>query len=93
MNLTKKVILMFLALSLSACVNNEFNKSRYSKDKKFYSANGFALIYEDSLFEDGVVNRKLNNEKILVMHSSLNINTFVKIVNPENSIMVETKVF
>ena len=42
-----------------------------------YSSKGFALIYEDFLYDDKIVNRKLNNEKYHVLHSSLKSMTLV----------------
>ena len=41
----------------------------------------------------GVVNKKLNNEDLIVMHSTLKKNTPIKIINPESLKVIETKVF
>ena len=81
MNLTKKIILLCFILLLSACVNYKIDKPKQVKEKKFYSSKGFALIYNDGLFEQGgidkklndneIVDNKLNNEQIIAMHSSL----------------------
>ena len=103
MNLAKKIILLCFILLLGACANYETNKSKQKKEKKFYSSAGFALIYNDGLFEIGgidkklnnneIVDNKLNNEQIISMHTSLKKNTFIKIINPETSTVVETKIF
>ena len=50
-----------------------------------YSSKGFALIYEDSIFENNVVNKKLNNDQNYVLHSFLKNNTLVTISNPLNA--------
>ena len=102
MKLIKKVILLSFILLLGACANYKTSKSLTPKERKFYSSKGFALIYTDSLFEQGAINKKfshnkiadkkLNNEKMIVMHSSLKKNTLIKIINPDNSKFVETKV-
>ena len=103
MNLTKKVIALCFILLLSACANYKIEKSKQIKERKFYSSKGFALIYSENLFEQGAVDKKLNsnkiidnklnNEQIVAMHSLLKKNTNVKIINPENSKFVETKIY
>ena len=57
-----------------------------------YSSIGFALIYEDSLFESKIVNKKLNNDQNYVLHSFLKINTLVSISNPFNSKSLTVKI-
>ena len=103
MNLIKKVILFCFILLLNACADYKYDKSKQIEKKKFYSSNGFALIYTNDLFQQGgidkrlnnnmIVDNKLNNEQIIAMHSSLKKNTLIKIFNPENSKVVETKIF
>ena len=51
------------------------------------------MIYEDNFYKQGVVSVSLNNEKVIAMHSSLNKNTPIKIINPETSKVVETKIY
>ena len=84
MSLPKKVILLCIILLLNGCANYKIEKSKRLKDKIFYSSKGFALIYDDELFEQGVVNKKLDNEQIIAIHSSLKRNTVINIVNPDN---------
>jgi hypothetical protein len=50
-----------------------------------FSSKGFALIYEDAVFESKIVNEKLSNEQDYVLHSFLKNNTLVNISNPLNS--------
>ena len=102
MNLTKTIIMLCSIFLLGACVNNKNVKLESVKEKKLYSSIGFALIYDDSLYGLGgidrklnsnqIVDNKLNNEQIIAMHSSLKKNTLIRIVNPENSNVVETKI-
>ena len=103
MNLTKKIILFCVILLLGACADYKTDKPKHAKERKFYSSKGFALIYSDSLFEQGgidkklnnneIIDNKLNNEQIIALHSSLKKNTLIKIINPDTSIAVETKIF
>ena len=103
MNSTKKIILSCFILLLGACANYKTDKLKQIKEKKFYSSNGFALIYDAGLFEQGgidnklnnneIVDNKLNNEQIIAMHSSLKKNTLIQIINPMTSKVIETKIF
>jgi len=61
MNLTKKIILFCFILLLGACADFKTDKSKPEKERKFYSSKGFALIYNDSLFEQGGIDKKLNH--------------------------------
>ena len=40
-----------------------------------------------------MINKKINNEDIRVMHSQLKTNTPLKIINPVNSKAIETKIY
>ena len=57
-----------------------------------YFSKGFALIYEDSIFENKIVNKRLNNDQNYVLHSFLRNNTLVNISNPFNSKTITVKV-
>jgi len=85
-----KIILLLIAFNLYSCADY---KTIQKDQKKYYSSNGFVLIYEDNLYEEKIVNKKINNEKLLVIHDVLKINTPIKIINPENSKSVETKIY
>ena len=77
---------------LSSCANYNINKSSNELEKKFYSSSGFALIYNEDLFKEGLVNKKLKNDKIYIMHSFLKTNTPVEIINPNTSKSITTKI-
>ena len=68
-------------------------KSIKQDDKKYYSSTGFVLIYEDDLYKEKIINKKINNEKLLAIHDILKVNTPIKIINPDNSKTVEAKVY
>ena len=57
-----------------------------------YSSKGFALIYEDLIFESNIVNKKLNNNQNYVLHSFLKNDALVSISNPFNSKSLTAKV-
>ena len=103
MNLAKKIILLCFILLLGACANYITDKPKQIKEKSFYSSIGFALIYNKNLFEEGgidkklnnneIIDNKLNNEQIIAMHSSLKKNTLIQIINPETSKIIETRIY
>tara|TARA_B100000029_G_scaffold98228_1_gene88440 strand:+ start:997 stop:1749 length:753 start_codon:yes stop_codon:yes gene_type:complete len=91
MNL-KNIIKFFpFFLFLSSCANYNYDQT-YKKEKLYYSSTGFALIYEQSLYTDKIINKKINNEEIYVVHNFLNTNTRIQISNPDNSKFILTKV-
>ena len=91
MNLNKNFFLFFIFFVVSSCADLNVNKK--IDNKIYYSSSGFALIYSDDLFQDRVVNKKLNNSNIVVMHNFLRTNTPIKIINPANSKFIDTKVY
>ena len=99
MNYIKKILFLFFFILFAGCANY---KTEQSKERKFYTSNGFALIYDNQLFEIGgiskrfsnnkIIDNKINYENIVVMHSQLKKNTPISIINPENSLSIETKI-
>ena len=93
MNLRKIILIFFCSIALYSCADYKTNEVTQKKEKQYYSSNGFALIYDDELFLQKTINKKINNEDIRVMHSLLKTNTPLKIINPINSKVIETKVY
>jgi hypothetical protein len=91
MNLIKLNIILFLTFFLLSCANYSINNVS-KKNKTYFSSYGFALIYNDNSFRDKMVNKKLNNAKLQVMHGFLEPNTLLKIFNPINSKSVNVKI-
>jgi hypothetical protein len=67
-------------------------KDQNKTEKQYYSSNGFALIYEDDFYLQKIINKKIKNDEIRVMHNYLKRNTHIKIINPQNSKVVEAKI-
>ena len=89
MNLNR-IILLILSLQLFGCAGYQTTQK---DDRQYYSSSGFVLIYEDILYEQKVVNKKLDNENLSVMHNQLKMNTPIKIINPDNLKSIETKIY
>jgi len=77
---------------LCGCAEYNSNTKKQDMQKIFYYSNGFALIYEDKLYDDGILNKKINNNELDIIHSFLKINTLVEITNPLNSKSILAKV-
>ena len=89
------LIYIYIFIFLFSCTQDMKIIKKHSKVKvreQTYSSKGFALIYEDSIFERKIVNKKLNNDQNYVLHSFLKNNTLVGISNPFNSKSLTAKV-
>ena len=80
-------------ITLYACADYNQNKAIHEKPKQYFSSSGFALIYEDNLYTQKILNKKINNEDAKVMHNLLKTNTTIRIINPANSKIIETKIY
>ena len=87
----KNLFIFILILFLYSCAEYNVNSSK-NNDKQYFSSSGFALVYSDKVYENKIVNKKINNDNIVVMHKYLKLNTPIKITNPLNSITIETKI-
>ncbi len=92
MNLIKKIFLLLIFINFYSCAEYQVN-SKKNKVKKYHFSSGFALVYDEISFKNKSVNKKINNDKIVIMHDVLKANTPVKIINPLNSKSIETKIY
>ena len=94
MKLNKFIILFIFTVSLFSCADYKVgNKDHNKKADNYYSASGFVLIYNEDLYKEKIINKKMNNNDLLVMHSTLKRNTLVEITNPVNSKSVKIKIY
>jgi len=77
---------------LSSCADYKSGTKIIKKEKSYFSSTGFALIYDEALYTDKVVKKKIDNNEIYIVHNFLRGNTPVQISNPENSKFILTKV-
>ena len=72
MNL-KKIIITFVCIStLYSCADYVAKDDIKKKERQYYSSSGFALIYEDSLYSQKILNKKINKEEIHTMEDIFN---------------------
>ena len=93
MNLNTIVLLLISTIFLSSCADYKTDRTTKKKEKQYYSSIGFALIYSDHHYLNKVVNKKIKNEELIAMHNLLKMNTPIKIINPDNSKFIETKIY
>ena len=92
MNIKRIIFIFIYILTLHSCAEYKIDKKSQKIEKQYFSSSGFALIYEDDLFFKKIVNKKINNKNVSIMHNKLKKNTSVKIINPINSKTIVTKV-
>lgn len=80
-----KIIVIFLIL-LTSCVNNtEKQRSEIlSINNKFYNS-GFTLIYDDNLYFEKIINKKMDDRDLIIFQKNLKKGTPVKLFNPINN--------
>ena len=80
-----KIIVIFLIL-LTSCVNNtEKQRSEIlSINNKFYNS-GFTLIYDDNLYFEKIINKKMDDRDLIIFQKNLKKGTSVKLLNPINN--------
>ena len=93
MNLNTIVLLLISTIFLNSCADYKTDGTTKKKEKQYYSSMGFALIYSDHHYLNKVVNKKIKNDDFVAMHNLLKINTLIKIINPDNSKFIETKIY
>ena len=91
MNLKIYTLVVILFFFLHSCADYKTLKST-QKERQYYSSRGFALIYDDSAYLEKIVNKKIDNSKINVMHNFLKKNSLIRITNPINSKAIDVKV-
>ena len=93
MNLNTIVLLLISTIFLNSCADYKTDRTTKKKEKQYYSSMGFALIYSDHHYLNKVVNKKIKNDDSVAMHNLLKINTPIKIINPDNSKFIVTKIY
>ena len=93
MSFLKKYTILSIIFFIFSCTTYKLDNKSEDIEKQYFSSFGFALIYDDTLFENKFIKNKLNNDKLIAVHSKLKKNTPIQIINPANSKVVETKIY
>ena len=78
--------LIFFLLLLTSCTTNVINNSSYILENKVkFSSSGFVLVYDNNLFLNKIVNKKMNDRDLIIFQRNLKTGTSIKILNPVNN--------
>ena len=81
-------LLIVILLFLTSCISNtgiiNQNTDAFKNMTKF-SNSGFALIYDEKLFFEKIINKKMSDRDLIIFQKNLKKGTSVKIINPNNN--------
>jgi len=83
------ILLIFL---ITSCTSNNYKTVNVDPILEKFSNNGFALIYNDKLYNDKIISKKMNERDLIIFQRNLRKGTSVKITNPFNSKTIIAKV-
>ena len=86
----KYYLIIFVILLLSNCSNN-INLKKLQTTEKF-SNKGFTLVFEDRLYKNDIIDKKIDNRSYSIFQKNLKKNSSVKITNMLNNKTVIAKV-
>ena len=91
--INNKIPLLLTFIFLFSCAGYEKNKILKEDSRVYYSSTGFALIYDETLYKNKIVDKKINNDQMQLLLNTLKRNTPVKIINLKNSKSIELRVY
>tara|TARA_B100001996_G_scaffold185519_1_gene141893 strand:- start:204 stop:962 length:759 start_codon:yes stop_codon:yes gene_type:complete len=86
-----KIIFFFCIFLLASCVEQS-KKINYTKKFNNYSNKGFALIYDDKMYKNKLIDKKLNDRSLIIFNNFLKKETPVRITNLINGKYLVAKV-
>ena len=82
----RNILLLIVFLFLSNCTTSTLVKKKPSiKIINGYSNSGFALVYNDNLYKQKIISKKINQRSLIIFQKKLKFNTQVKITNILNN--------
>jgi len=85
-------ILLFVSFILFISCDNQSKKINYSKKFINYSNKGFTLVYDENLFKNKLINKKLDDRSLLIFNNVLDKETPVRVTNLLNGKYLIAKV-
>ncbi len=83
------ILLIFL---ITSCTSNNYKTVNVDPILEKFSNNGFALIYNDKLYNDKIISKKMDERDLIIFQRNLRKGTSVKITNPFNNKTIIAKV-
>ena len=84
--------LILLIVLITSCASNNYKTVNVDPILEKFSNNGFALIYNDKLYNDKIISKKMNERDLIIFQRNLRKGTSVKITNPFNGKTIIAKV-
>ena len=84
--------LILLIVLITSCTSNNYKTANVDPILEKFSNNGFALIYNDKLYNDKIISKKMDERDLIIFQRNLRKGTSVKITNPFNSKTIIAKV-
>ena len=84
--------LILLIVLITSCASNNYKTVNVDPIFEKFSNNGFALIYNDKLYNDKIISKKMDERDLIIFQRNLRKGTSVKITNPLNSKTIIAKV-
>lgn len=84
--------LILLIVSITSCASNNYKTVNVDPIFEKFSNNGFALIYNDKLYNDKIISKKMDERDLIIFQRNLRKGTSVKITNPFNNKTIIAKV-
>ena len=86
-----RIFLLFFVILLSAC-EQKYSNLKYNSNFENYSNKGFALIYDENLYKNKIINKKIDERSLVVLNNKLKFDTPVKITNLLNGKYILAKI-
>ena len=88
-----KYILIFFVCVISGCTTYTIdNNQTIFLNKNSFQNKGFALVYNDKLFQKKIISKKIDNRSLIIFQKNLKKGTTVKIKNILNQKTIIAKV-
>ena len=84
--------LILLIVLITSCASNNYKTVNVDPILEKFSNNGFALIYNDKLYNDRIISKKMDERDLIIFQRNLRKGTSVKITNPFNNKTIIAKV-
>ncbi len=84
--------LILLIVLITSCASNNYKTVNVDPILEKFSNNGFTLIYNDNLYNDKIISKKMNERDLIIFQRNLRKGTSVKITNPFNNKTIIAKV-
>ena len=84
--------LILLIVLITSCAPNNYKTVNVDPIFEKFSNNGFALIYNDKLYNDKIISKKMDERDLIIFQRNLRKGNSVKITNPLNSKTIIAKV-